>query len=184
MSEVREYLRPSSKRMIMDMAVIKGNFILASGVTTNEKFDIDRIADGSEELLLCVNGLVNCIESNLKASIFNKGNRYTFSAIGSIANGATRLGEYVSREIGVRHIESHKDENGNFYVDDAFHDDEELLILDDVYTAGTNMNKYQHALPSNVTVIGGVVLLNRSQATDVPLLANGAPIYSVLREVF
>lgn len=184
MSEIREYLRFSSKRLIMDKAVIKGSFVLASGARSNEKFEIDRIEDDSEELQLCVNGLVNCIEANYRAPIFNKGNRYTFDAVGSIANGATRLGKLVSREIGLPHIESYKDNDGKFFFDDDFKEVEDLLVLDDVYTSGTNMEKYQTALPSGINVVGGVTVLNRSHRIWVPQLSNGAPVHSVIREAF
>lgn len=182
MTEIREYLQPGSKQIVMDRAVVSGDFVLRSGVRATEKFEIDRIEDGSEELCLCVNGLVNCIEDRFRSPVLRRGKRYTFSAISSIANGATRLGQLVSREIDVRHIQSHKDENGDFYYKESFHEDDDVLLLDDVYSAGTNMEALTKKLPGNVRVVGGVVFLNRSHAPGIPQLSNGAPVHAVVRE--
>ena len=184
MSETREYLRPSAKRMVMDAAVVTGDFVLASGVRATEKFDIDRIADGTEELRLCVNGLVNCIESNFRSKrALVGGNRYAFDAIGSVANGATRLGHLVCAELGARHIQSYKDGNSEFAFQSDFEDITKLLVLDDVYTSGTNMEKYRQKLPAHVMPIGGVVVLDRSLPEHEPQLQNGSPVFAAVRQV-
>lgn len=183
MSEMQEYLRPSSKRIVLNKAVIKGNFILKSGAQATEKFEIDQIEDDSEELRLCVNGLVNCIEHNFRATKMHRGNRYTFTALASLATGGTRLGQLVSQEIDMPHVETFKAEDGKLRLGSDLGDDAKLMLLDDVYSSGTSMEELMRSLPSRVEVVGGVAILDRSHGLDIPQLSNGAPVYAAIKEV-
>ncbi len=180
---MKEYLQTASKERIMRQAVEHGEFVLASGVRAAQKFDIDRLADGSDELYLAVNGLVACIEDNFRNMPMRYRHRYLFDAIGSVASGATRLGTLVASRLDMPHIQTVKNDEGEFEVssDSSTDDVYRMLLLDDVYTSGTNLGKVIEAIPPRVAIIGAVALLDRSGIPD-PRLPSGAPVVSVIQE--
>lgn len=91
-----EYLDPQYADGLMRKAVVTGDFILASGVRSNAKFDFDLIDTDSELFSRIVSGLSECIADNFT----------DFDSVLTVANGATRLGDPLSKLLEVPHIES------------------------------------------------------------------------------
>ena len=173
----KEFLDTTQRRKLLDTAVISGDFILASGRRAEQKFDFDLIGDDTNTYKSVVLGLASCIRST-----FND-----YDGILTVANGATRLGEPLSEILHIPHLNSmyDYDENGvkHFMVE---HPPEvnNVVIVDDVFTRGTNATKValtarEHAIET----IGVVVVLDRSGETAPTILSRVAVASLVQQEL-
>jgi orotate phosphoribosyltransferase len=101
-----------------------------------------------------------------------------------VANGATRLGEALDEELGLPHLPSIKTEDriGFNIVSNFDRRQTRTVLIDDVYTAGTNLNKVaKAAYMSGLFVIGGAVILDRSESPWPSIMAPDNIRYDVKR---
>lgn len=150
-----EYLTQAEQGDILHRGLVHGEFVLASRARTDMKFDFERIWTKTEEFSIIVNGLSNMIEDCYpKAEAFI-----------TIASGATRLGKPLSEKLGIEHIPATKvDSLFGFTLDVAQERDTSVVLVDDIYTLGTNLNKVSKvASNAGLFVIGGAVVLDRSK---------------------
>lgn len=163
-----EYLTSQQVDELTNRAVVFGDFILASGIKSNVKFDFDRIHTDSELFKAVTLGLSECVSDNFA----------DFDAILTVANGATRLGEPLSELLSVPHMESSYeiDERGKkVFAVNALANVGRPVIIDDVFTSGTNATKVaQAAIELGIEPTGAVVVLDRSGILCPQFLGNRA----------
>lgn len=142
---------------LLATAIIDGHFTLASGRHANQKFDFDLIAADTPLLLTTAHHIANVIHQDFP----------TIKSIITVANGANVLADPVAMFLAemkheVQAIQSHKDIAGNFTVEEELK--ASYVIIDDVFTKGTNAKKlidvlyHNHGLPQALFVV-----LNRHQ---------------------
>lgn len=154
----REFLFPNEQQRILDKGLVdlKRGIRLRSGLLTKTKFEFDKIPDKSPEFSLIVNGLTALVSDRMNRP----------EAIVSVADGATRLGEALARKLDLPHCESTKTPNDRigFYVAANFERRQtKAVLIDDVYTAGTNLNEIARAAyVAGLFVIGSAVIVDRS----------------------
>jgi orotate phosphoribosyltransferase len=170
-----EYLDPQYADGLMRKAVVTGDFILASGVRSNAKFDFDLIDTDSELFSRIVSGLSECIADNFT----------DFDSVLTVANGATRLGDPLSELLEVPHIESSYTIDGTgkkiFTVSSPVIA-KKPIIVDDVFTRGTNATKVANAaVEIGIEATGVAVVLDRSGASSSRILGNRA-VHSLVRQ--
>lgn len=153
---MRRYLIPEHEEEIMSAAVIEGDFTLASGRSAHQKFEFDNIQRDGRLLTLATNAVSRCIQNEFDQP----------DAIVTVANGATCMGDPIVRGIEGRHIRTayqDSDRGKLFYLLDTVRPNDRVVVIDDVYTSGTNSGKVVDLLIRNGAVpIGVAVLLNRS----------------------
>ena len=164
--------RIGDKQKLLDKALISGNFIFASGAKARLKFDFDKIGTGSEEWDIAVNGLAGLIRENF----------HNIDAIVTVANGAIRLGDPIATDLAVVHIPTARTdtEPRQFSVPGLIPEGvERVVIVDDVYTKGTNSTKVNDVLArQGLEAIGVVVVLDRSEDAHIP----ASPLYSIVKQ--
>lgn len=171
---IKKYLNSEQQEQLLNTAIISGDFIFASGKHANLKFDFDLIDTNSDLFSAVVAGLASCVRNNFSG----------YNGILTIANGATRLGEPLSRELGVAHVQSAYtvDENGikRFTVSPEANVDQ-VVIIDDVFTRGTNATKVATAAEQYaIEVLGVAVVLDRS-GESLPSILSRIAVASVIQ---
>lgn len=151
-----EYLSPHDTDELIHTAVVRGDFVLASGIRSSAKFDFDLIETDSELFRRIALGLSECITDNFT----------DFDAVLTVANGATRLGGLLSGLLKVPHIESTYEISTNgekVFTVDPLIEAKNSVIVDDVFTRGTNATKVANAsIEHGIETAGVVVVLDRS----------------------
>lgn len=169
-----EYISCDDRHVIMDAAIVEGDFVLASGLRARQKFEFDNISSNSRLLRLSAAAVSRCMQNEHSQP----------DAIVTVARGATCMGKYLEGMIGRRHIRTdyYDSKDGKeFYLLDAVEPGEEVVVVDDVYTSGTNTGKVIDVLLGNgVKPLGAVVLLNRSANSDPE--NRGLPVYYAMHE--
>jgi orotate phosphoribosyltransferase len=163
----REYLPPSEQEAILDKGLVhlKRGIRLKSGRLTKTKFEFDNIEDESLEFSFILNGMTALIKERMRRA----------EAIVSVPDGATRLGEALGERLGLPHLKSTKtpDDRIGFHVEANFERRQtSTVLIDDVYTAGTNLNEMgRAAYAAGLFVIGGIVILDRSDHPQPTFMA-------------
>lgn len=167
-----EYVSKQQKQVLLDAAIIHGDFTLASGQESTVKFDFDRIKTNSGLYIAAVAGLARCIKANTNFD------EYDSIALVSVATGANRLGDSLTNlRLPVFHVPSRKDYDGNFYLAERT-DGIAGILVDDVYTTGSSFEKVQQEFRGQI--IGAYALLDRSGKID-PTLTSGVHVRSVMQ---
>lgn len=172
----KEYLSSHESAKLMEQAVIFGDFTLASGANAKSKFDFDLVETDSDLFRNIVSALSRCI----------KDSRTNFDGILTIATGATRLGNPLSKILGVPHVESRYefDDAGNkqFTVSPDLRVSNAFLV-DDVFTKGTNATKTAAAARIHgIETVGLAVVLDRSGEAQ-PTILGSCAVSSLIRIV-
>lgn len=175
--DMANYLSSSDEHELIDRAIIHGDFTLASGAKATEKFDFDLIETNSD----IFRALVQALSRYIKAE------NPDIDGIVTVANGATRLGDPISAKLGgIEHIQSSytTDEDGvkNFSVGQIPDGVTKVVLVDDVFTRGTNTTKVANALPDDIEIAGVVVILDRSGQT-APQILGSVAVVSLIRKV-
>ncbi len=168
-----EYITHDQRRALLDAGVVHGNFTLASGMMSKEKFDFDRIDDSSELFQIAIKGLTACIKDTVDEDLYDS------IAIVTVADGANRLGDALAENLSMYHVPSRKDEDGNLYIPERTEGITGILV-DDVYTTDTNFEKVKDQFTGRL--IGAYALLDRS-GRILPVLSGGVRVHSVIRHV-
>ena len=170
-----EFISTSEQNELLDTAIIHGDFTLASGVHANRKFDFDLIETESELFQAVIRGLAKCIRYNFQ----------DYNGILTIANGATRLGEPLSDELGVPAIESSYTIDASGYKHFNVNPDakvSKVVLVDDVFTRGTNTTKTAiAAYNQEIESVGVAVVLDRSGFTK-PTIAGRLAVKSLIKQ--
>lgn len=162
---------------LLDIAVVSGDFVLASGETAEQKFDFDLVDGHSDIFTDVVLGLASCIRSNFSG----------YNGILTVANGATRLGEPLSQALDVPHICSSYiiDDSGikRFSVEPDSGVDK-VIIVDDVFTRGTNATKVAITADElQIDTLGVAVVLDRSCRSTPNILSHIAVASLIQKEL-
>jgi len=171
---MREYVAPEQKTALLRTAIIRGNFVLVSGIQSSEKFVFDRIETDSELFHIAVGGLARCIQENIDLD------EHDTVALVTVATGANRLGDPLVNELPVMHVPSRKDPEGNLYIPERTQGLSGILV-DDVYTTGSSFEKVKHQFDGRL--IAAVAVLDRS-GLERPVLSDNVPVYSVIKHSF
>ena len=174
MIEGKEYLTAEQKTSLLEIATMEGDFVLASGAHALQKFEFDLVPGDSIIFLNIIMGLRECILDN------NSG----FDAVLTVANGATRLGNQLGQELQVPHLRSSYgvDQAGRkrFSVSSMV-EVRKVVIVDDVFTRGTNATKVMAAAESQgIETMGVVVVLDRSEIAT-PSIGGNIAVASLIR---
>ncbi len=170
----KEYLSLTQRELLLEQSVISLDFITASGKPATQKFEFDRISSNSELFQYAITGLARCIQDNFSG----------YDGILTVAKGATRLGDPLSKVLETEHIGSsyYSDEDGTKHF--SVHPKSEIdkvVLVDDVFTRGTNTTKVALAAEEQqIKTIGIAVLLDRSGYSEPSVLGN-IPIESVIQ---
>ncbi len=172
-----EYLSSAEQDEVMRQAVIHGDFTLASGAKATEKFDFDLIDTDSDIFRALIRALARYIKTE----------NPDIDGIVTIANGATRLGDPIATALGnIKHIESSytTDSHGvkHFTTEPIPNGVTKIILIDDVFTSGTNTTKVANTLPENIEIAGVMVILNRSGQPTPKILGNIA-VLSLIQQV-
>lgn len=170
----KEYLNSSQREHLLDTGIIAVNFRLASGAPATQKFDFDRITSESELFPLVISGLAACIRDRFAG----------YDGILTVAKGATRLGDPLSQELGVEHVLSDYTTDGDGMKTFAVLPNpavERVVIVDDVFTRGTNATKTAIAAADHaIETVGVAVVLDRS-GFDAPTILEDIAVASVVQ---
>lgn len=170
----KEYLNNDLRTELLDTAIVSGDFILASGKPARQKFDFDLVHSDTGVYREVMKGLARCIDDNF----------HDYSGIITVANGATRLGEPLSEMLGVQHITTsyRSDQYGNkLFSVDPIGSIHKAVIVDDVFTSGTNATKVALAARQHdIETIGLAVVLDRSQHVS-PSIMGGVAVASIVQ---
>lgn len=166
-----EYISPQQKRAILDAATIRGDFTLASGARSTEKFEFDRIKTNSGLFIMSVVGLARCIKANVDFE------EHDTMALVTMASGANRLGDPLADLLPLFHVPSRKDDEGNLYIPERI-EGLPCIFVDDVYTTGSTFEKAKRQIGGKL--LSAFVLEDRSGRVD-PTLSNGERVYSVMQ---
>lgn len=166
-----EYVSQDQKRQLLDVAMVNGEFTLASGKKSDTKFDFDRISTESKLYEVALHSLAACIKNTLD------GDDYDSLAVVTVATGANRLGDQLAEGLAMYHVPSRKDLDGNFYIPERT---EGLVgvLVDDVYTSGSSFEKVKREFKGRI--IAAYALLDRS-GSEHPTLHDGTVVHSVMR---
>lgn len=167
------YLSVAEQKKLLSMATLSGEFTLASGRTAKYKFDFDLIKTNSKLFKSVISALSQLIKKHF----------VDFDAIITVANGATRLGEPLSRLLNVKHISTnYKVIEGEKVFQLNNLEFKSAVIIDDVFTAGTNATKVANcALVTGAKIIGLAVVLNRS-GDLYPKLLYDIPVFALINK--
>ncbi|QQS22357.1 hypothetical protein IPM09_02330 [Candidatus Saccharibacteria bacterium] len=170
-----EHLPDAIREELLQSGIVSGDFILASGIRAAKKFDFDLIPTNSDLFEIVVSGLARCIRNQFSS----------FDAIVTIANGATRLGDPIAHQLNVSHTPTtyHVDELGQKqFVVPQLSTERHCIIVDDVFTKGTNATKVASRLAARGCAIGGVgVILDRSNVAS-PAICHDSPVVSLIKQ--
>lgn len=174
-SPMTEYLSSDEVNDIIAQAVVYGDFTLVSGAKSDKKFDFDRIETNSDVFRVLVQALTRCIKDTSP----------DIDGIITIASSATRLGDPIAAKLdGVTHIKStsviNPSGSKHFKIDQIPSGTTKVVLVDDVFTRGTNATKIADALPSNIKIENIAVILDRSGQTNPRILKNIA-VSSLIR---
>lgn len=172
-----EYLSNSQRDRLLDTTIISGDFILASGKRAKQKFDFDLVDSNSAIFSEIVLGLSDCIRDNFSG----------YNGILTVANGATRLGEPLSQVLGVTHINSSYVTDGSGIKQFSVEPDlgvDKVIIVDDVFTRGTNATKVAVAADElQIETLGVAVVLDRSDRSAQSILSHIAVASLIQKEL-
>lgn len=166
------YIDHHNQELLMNTAVVDGDFVLASGRKAKQKFEFDNISANSQLLKMATAAVSRCIQNEYSQP----------DAIVTVARGATCMGGYLESMVGRRHVRTDyiDSENGKqFYILDDIQPGEEVVVIDDVYTSGTNSGKViDELLKRGAVPVGVAVLLNRSE--DISPRCRSLPVSYVI----
>lgn len=141
---------PALRDELLKTGLIDGHFVLASGRHARQKFDFDHIANNPQLLQQTAEALADLIHQHFPET----------KTILTVANGANILAAPISSILNIDAVTSRKDEAKNFFVDEVV--EGPYLIVDDVFTKGTNVGKLLGALPKEAELPQAlIVVLNR-----------------------
>ncbi len=167
-----EFIESADKEMLLKTATIRGDFVFASGKRAKEKFDFDRIVTNEQLYNVAIHGLLKCIRSKVPVEEYN--------TILTVGNGATAIGDYLADELMSWHVPARKNENG-FYITQKSEPEANALLVDDVYTTGSSMEKVKAIYPGKI--VAGFVVLDRS-GKERPVLSDNVPVFSAMRHTY
>ncbi|MCA9349271.1 hypothetical protein KC878_04005 [Candidatus Saccharibacteria bacterium] len=136
--------------------LVRGNFVLASGRPASQKLDWDLINPASQVF----NRVVKEMAERVK--------QYAPDAIIAVPNGANLLAKRVADLLEISFIETKKTTSSRFALVGAKTDVSpiRLLLVDDIFTTGTNMSNLCSDL--GLIPMAGIVVWDRSAPGDRP----------------
>lgn len=164
------------QEQVFEQAILNGErYKLASGAFSDVKFDFDLISQNPDKTLF---NQVAAELGHLVGAVF-----LDCDATVTVANGANALSEPVTVAASKRQprntikaIKTKKDETGAFEL--SVHNLEDLeglkcVIVDDVYSHGTNSTKVANLLTqAGAHVLGAAVVLNRNANPEPHLVVD------------
>lgn len=169
------FVSNKNKQRILDAGIVKGDFISAAGWLLHYKFEFDHIAEDPELLKIALDSLRSCIENSFT----------DFDSIVTVGNGATCLGDPLAEQLGAVHLPTtyRTDDSGKeFYFSDDIGDAQSSIIVDDVYTRGTNTKKVKALCDANELGVAGIAVLLNRNINRRPRIG-GVPVASVIHKV-
>lgn len=168
-----EYLSLSQREQILNAGVIPIDFVTASGEPATQKFEFDNIDSSSVLFQHVITGLARCIQDRFEG----------YDGILTVARGATRLGDPLSKVLEIDHLKSsyYSDEgNVKHFSVRPKQGIDKVVVVDDVFTRGTSSSKVALAAQEkDIETIGVAVILNRSETSD-PAILGSVPVASVI----
>lgn len=162
MINIDKILLPEQEDAILNKAIEHVDFVTAGGDKSDIKFEFNNIETDSYEFDLIVNGLTTLIEEKyMEEEPVEKWPE----AVVSVADGATRLGGRLAMELGFKHISTtkHAFDKEVFGLNGTFEADTRVVLVDDVYTRGTNLGRVgRAAAEAGLSIVGATVICDRS----------------------
>ena len=168
-----EYITEDQKHQLLDTAVVRGEFTLASGNKSNEKFDFDRIETGSEQYGFVVSSFTYLIQATIDQ------NEHEALALVTVATGANRLGDELADNLSMYHVPARKDMDGKLYIPERT-EGMTGIVVDDVFTTGFSLESVKREFRGRL--MAAYVLLDRSGKV-APTISDGIKVHSVMQHV-
>ncbi len=162
MVEIEKMLMPDQEEVILTKAIERMDFISAAGERQSQKFEFKNIETDSFEWDLIVDGLIALIQHRYMPL---KKEKEWPEALVTVATGADRLGDPLATELGIKHISTtkHPFDKERFDLNGPFEAGTRIVLVDDVYTRGTNLGRVgRAAAEAGLTIVGAAVICDRS----------------------